>query len=205
MTDFEKEVPFDPGWSKFSTSFMDYVEFSVGNILKLKVPNQVKFQITKHEAGIVKKFKACASVYLGCVLWGGYLKTRFKDSPKSIMGNPAEGMSQEQAEEKFLYREEPEYMLDYLDKFNKNFKRYVKRPSKVAPEIAGIIKAYLEFLQINHNFGDVVSTDQIKLPAALSHFDDLSPEKLDELKDKIFNIIATDRLEDILEIGFYNN
>ncbi len=205
MNDFEKGVPFDPGWSKFSTSFIEYADFNVGNIFKLKTPNQIKFQITKHEAGLVKKAGACAAIYLGCILWGGYLKSRFKNSPKAIIDNPAEGMSVEKAEEKFAYREEPEYMIDYIEKFNKNFKRYVKRPSGIDPQVTEILKAYLEFLELNHNFAGVINTDQIQLPGVLSHFDNLSADKLDELKDKIFNIIETDNLEQVLDIGFFTD
>lgn len=203
MNNFEKEVPFDPGWSKFSTSFIEYVDYTVGNIFKLKTPNQIKFQMIKHEAGLVKKTRACVSIYLGCILWGGYLKSKFKDSPKVIKDNPTGDMPAKEAEKKFAYNEEPEYMIDYIDKFNKNCKRYAKRSSKIDSQSIPVLKAYLEFLELNHHFAEIKTTDQIQLPAVLSHFEKLSVEKLDELKDKIFSIIENDKIEEVLDLGFF--
>jgi len=203
MDQFEKGVPFDPGLSNWHISFSDYIENQVGDPTKLKSINQIKFKLSQNEHGIIKKAEKGASIYLGCMLWGGFLNAMFKDNPKEILDNPAFNLSDEEFEEQVYYTDEAKYIIEYLKDFDRKCRFYLKRPFKFNNQIIEIINNYIKFVEINKDFRDTRLTSDIKLPDALNHFKTLSKEKLDEFYKLFLNIINSDKIEELLKIGYY--
>lgn len=202
IEEFKNGAPFDPGYSPLSFSFIENIAYITKDYNQLKTIHQKKFKLTQLEPKIIELITKCTAFYLGCMLWGGFLSCRFKDSPKEILGNHTSNLSPEEAK-KLDCAEETKFTLQYIDLFNKDCKYYLNKPTKVSDFIIEILKNYNEFAEINNNFINVKKTSDIKLPKALSHFDKLTDEKLDELRSKILTIIASGKVESLLDLGFY--
>lgn len=202
MMNFDKNVPFDPGYSKLSFSFIDHISYVAGSYNQLKAVHQKKFQLSKIEQPVLDLITKSSAFYLGCMLWGGFVASRFKNEPKELIGNNTEGLSPQELEAVDCGAES-RFMLQYIEAFDKDCKYFLKRPAKVPPFTKEILENYIEFAKLNNNFINVDTTDKIKLPKALEHFKDLSNEQLDTLCDKIYSIIESGKIEALLEIGFY--
>lgn len=200
--DFEKTVPFDPGYSPLSFSFIENIALANQEYSHLKANHQKKFWLTKFEPVIIEFINKSAAFYLGCLLWGGFISYRFKDTPKEISGNNTDNLSEKERKE-LDCAIEAKAMLEYIESFNKDFKYFFKRPSKIQPQIKEILENYVEFAKINNNFIGINKTSDIKTPKVIDHFKDLSNLQLDELCDKIYAIIESAKIADLLEIGFY--
>lgn len=198
-----QKVPFDPGFSKLSICFpRDSFSF-LDEIKVLKQNHQKKFAFTNLENQIVPIVKLCASFYLGCVLWGSYLFWKYKNNPKEIEGNPIFSLSEEE-KNKLDYNDEIDFILGFLDKFEKSAKFYLNRASRINPEYIKYFEVYKQFVKLNNDFKNLKFTNEIKLPAEVSHFENHSEQKLDDLKQKINEIINSENIENILDLGFYN-
>lgn len=202
MNKFDKNVPFDPGYSKLSFSFLDHISYLTASYNQLKAVHQKKFQLSRLEPAIVDLINKSSAFYLGCMLWGGFLNSRFKNEPKEITGNNTIGLSENELQE-LDCASEAKFILQYIDVFDKDCKYFLKKPAKVQPFIKEILESYIEFANSNNSFINVKKTDDIKLPEALSHFKDLTTEQLDVLCEKIYSIIDSGKIENLFEIGFY--
>jgi hypothetical protein len=198
-----KKVSFDPGFSKFTISFPREAYDYLNEIAILKQNHQKKFAFAELESQIVPIIKICASFYLGCILWGSYLFWKYKNDIREIEGNPVFSLSEEEIN-KLKYDEEIDFILSFLDKFEKSAKFYLKRSSRVAPEYIKYFESYKQFVKLNDDFKNLKYTNDIKLPVEVVHFENLSKQKLDELKQKIDEIINSNNIENILNLGFYN-
>jgi len=198
----ENKVPFDPGFSEFSVKIPEKASLILDQIAKLKQPHQKKFEFQKFEIQIAPIVKNCAAVYLGCILWGSYLYHRHKDEPKEIYGNIVKELSEEQRKN-LDYSVEIDFTIEFIEKMNKAGSYYLRKPSKVGAELIPYCEAYKEFVKLNNNFKDLDKTDEIRLPEMLSHFESYDDSKLDELKTKIEEIINSDKIDRLLELGFY--
>lgn len=205
MQDFQnldKAVPFDPGFSGLSFSFIENMTALKQDYEKQRANHQKKFWLTKMEPKIVELIEKCTSFYLGCILWGGFIHCRFKNDPKKISGNTTENLSAEELEN-LDCAIESKAMLIYIDFLNRDFKYFLKREVRISAFIKEILENYIEFSVLNNNFIGIKTTNQIKLPKAVEHFEKLSNEKLDLLCEKIYAAINCAKIETLLEIGFY--
>lgn len=202
MNKFEKGVPFDPGYSKFAIYFPESIQPILEELAELKSPHQKKFKLSLFEPGIHKLINNCAAFYLGCLLWGAFIHYKFKDNPKEIINNPADNLSKEEKLSRD-YTEEINFMFKFFEKFDKDFKYFVKKPFKIDDQIIEIFNTYNEFVVLNKNFMKIKLTSDIKLPKALKHFNKLDDKKLDALHKHILEILNSDNIEEILKIGFY--
>ncbi|HBG48549.1 MAG TPA: hypothetical protein DDW90_03390, partial [Cyanobacteria bacterium UBA9971] len=80
---------------------------------------------------------------------------------------------------------------------------YLKRSSRINPEQIKYFESYKQFVKLNDDFKNLKFTNEIKLPDEVAHFENHSEQKLDELKQKIDEIINSSNLENILHLGFY--
>lgn len=204
FNEFEKGVPFDPGYSPLSFSFIENIAYITGDYNQLKALHQKKFKLSQLEPSILDLINKSTAFYLGCMLWGGFLASRFKDSPKEIFGNHTLKLSDE-AKKTLDCAEETKFTQQYIASFDKDCKYYLKKPAKISALVKEILENYNEFAKINNNFISVKKTSDIKLPKALAHFDKLSNAQLDTLREKIQEVIASGKIEGLLEIGFYKN
>lgn len=202
MNNFDKNVPFDPGYSQISFSFVNEINYITEQYKQIKAPHQKKFWLTKFEPTIVDLINKSTAFYLGCLLWGGFIHFRFKDSPKEITGNNTEKLSE--AEKKELdCASEAKAILHYIESLDRDCKYFLKRATKVTSIIKEILNSYIEFAQINNNFVDVYNTKDIKLPKVLGHFATLSNEQLDKICEAIYATIESGKIEKLLDIGFF--
>jgi hypothetical protein len=203
MKNFNKSVPFDPGFSDISFSFIGNIENAKLDYNSLRANHQKKFWMIKFESTIIDFINKSSAFYLGCILWGGFIHYRFKDSPKDIIGNNTINMSETELKE-LDCTQEVKAILEYIEEFDKNCKYFLRHPAKISPLIKEILNSYIEFVQLNNNFINICSTKDIKTPKEIQHFKGLSNAKLDELCEKIYSAIKSDKIEFLLEIGFYN-
>lgn len=203
MPNFDKTVPFDPGYSKISFSFIENISYLTNTYNQLKAPHQKKFQLSRIESSILELISKSSAFYLGCMLWGGFLAARFKADPKELVGNNTEGLSEEELKNVDCGAES-RIILDYLQIFDKDCKYFLGRPAKNSSFTKEILESYIEFASINNNFIKMKKTDEIKLPKALEHFKNLTNEQLDALCKKIYSIIDSGKIETLLELGFYS-
>lgn len=203
MKIYEKNVPFDPGYSPLSFSFIENIEFMLGDYFILKTPQQKKFKLMQLTPKINDLIVKNSAFYLGCMLWGGFLSCRFKTEPKEITGNHTLKLSEEDAKD-LDCAEETKYSLQFITQYEKDSKYYLNKPAQITPIVKEILNAYNEFAQINGNFLKTTKTNDIKLPKALSHFEKLTDKQLDALHDGIKAIINDGKIEKLLDLGFYH-
>jgi len=199
----EKQVVlFDPGFSKFAVGFPTDAPAFLDEIIGLKQNHQKKFAFTNLENQIVPIIKLCASFYIGCVLWGSYLAWKYKNDSREIEGNPVFSSSEEEC--KLNYSDEIDFILGFIDRFEKSAKFYIKRSSRINPEYIKYFEIYKQFVELNNGFKNLKFTNEIKLPAEVAHFENHSEQKLEELKQKIDEVINSGNLENLLNLNFYN-
>lgn len=204
MTATEKQkVPFDPGFSQFAGNFPPDAYKFLEEIAGLKQNHQKKFAFSNLENQIVPIVRLLVGFYLGCVLWGSYLYWKYKDDVREIENNPVLDLSEEE-KNKIGYNQEIDFILGFLEKFEKSAKYYLNRSSRLNPEYIKYFETYKEFVDLNDSFKNLKFTNEIKLPRTVEHFENLTSQQLDELKQKIEEIIASGNIENILNIGFNN-
>ena len=203
LAEIQKKVPFDPGFSEFTTSFPKESYDYLDEIAGLKQNHQKKFAFIHLENQIVPIIKLCSSFYLSCILWGSYLFWKYKNDVREIEGNPIFSLSEEDKNE-LKNNNEIDFILEFINKFEKSAKFYLKRSSRINSEYIKYFEAYKQFLKLNDDFINLKFTNEIKLPAEVAHFENFSEQKLDELKQKLDEIINSGKLENILNLGFYN-
>jgi len=204
MTNAEKtKIPFDPGFSKLAATFPKEVFDYLDEISHLKQNHQKKFAFTHFETQIVPIVKLCASFYLACILWGSYLCRKYKNDVREIEGNPLSSINEETVDE-LNYSKEIDFILDFIDKFEKSSQYYLKRSSRINQEHLKYFEIYKQFIELNNNFKYLKFTDEIKLPAEVSHFENHSDQMIDELKQQIDEVINSGELENILKLGLYS-
>lgn len=199
MHKFDTTVPFDPGFSAISFSFSENIEVVNREFAQLKANHQKKFWLSKYEPVIVEFIEKSSAFYLGCMLWGSFIHFRYKDDPKQITGNTTENLSE--AELKDLdCGVEAKAILEYIKKLDRDCKYFLNRSAKVAPEVKEILDNYVEFACINNNFVGVKTTADIKIPQAFTHLEKMTNEQLDQLCEKIYSVIESNKIEKLFEI-----
>ncbi len=198
----QNKVPFDPGYHEFSIKIPAEAGDIIDEIARLKKSHQRKFEFQKFEMQLVPAIKQCAAIYLGCILWGSYLFHRYKSGPKEIEGNVIMELPLEQRNS-IDYSLEINFIAGLIEKLNKTSTYHLRRPSRIGNSLTPILGAYREFCELNNHFKAINRTDRIKLPAAVDHFKDYDEQKLEALKVKIEEILASKKIEKLLEVGFY--
>lgn len=196
---FKDTVPFDPGYSKLAFSFIENITFTNQEYSKLKADHQKKFWLSKMEPTIIELINKSTSFYLGCLLWGGFIRYRFKDDPKEITGNTTKKLSEKEIQE-LDCAAEAKVIAQYIEIFDRDCKYFLKRPAKISLPIKNILENYIEFAKINENFKNTSKTNDVKLPKALLYFENMTNEQLDKLCENIYATIESGKIENLLKI-----
>lgn len=199
MKKFDKTVPFDPGYSPLTFSFIQAIQSPLQEYKNIKANHQKKFWLIKSEPTILNIIEKSAAFYHGCLLWGSFLSYRFKEA-KEITGNSTTEMAEE--ERKNLdCAFEPKFILEIIGTLDREFKYFLKRPLKVSANIKKILENYVEFAKINDNFLNVKTTQDIKLPKDYETFKKATQKELDELCEQIHACIESGKIERLLNIS----
>lgn len=199
MHKFDTTVPFDPGFSAISFSFSENILVAQQEFAQLKANHQKKFWLIKYGPVIVEFIEKSSAFYLGCLLWGSFIHFRFKDEPRQISGNTTESLSEQELKE-LDCAIEAKAILEYIKKFDRDCKYFLSQNAKIAPEINEILENYIEFANINNNFIGIKTTSDIKIPKAFKNIEKMTNEQLDELCEKIYSVIESNKIEKLLEI-----
>src|SRR5574344_342104 len=194
MRDFGQKVPFNPGYYKLSFASADSVDLSYRN---LKAVSQKKFWLMKTEPVAIGFINRNTAFFLGCMIWGGFLSCRFKDEAKEIDGNFNLKLSKKE-KELADSSVEPKKMLEMIESLDRDCKYFLKRPLNIDKNIKEILDAYIEFAQLNKNFVETKLTSDVKLPKFVKFMKNYTVVQLDELCEKIYAIIDSQKIEDLL-------
>lgn len=201
MKKFENSVPFDPGFSTISFSFIGNIQPILVEYSKLKANHQKKFWLVKNELAVVDFISNSTAFYLGCMLWGAFIHYRFKNNPKLIDGNNTVGLSEEDLQD-FDCAYEAKVILEFIKTFNRDCKYFLGRSSKVAENINEILEDYIVFAKINNNFVGIKKTDEIKIPEKFQKIEKLADEQLEKLCEDIYSCVSSVKINDLYKIKF---
>jgi hypothetical protein len=196
----EEKVPFDPGFSPLVSGIPREAALVFDEIAKLKEPHKRKFEFQRFDAQLSEMIKRQAGFYMGCILWGAYLRYRYKDCPRAIEGNPMLE-TQDAAGKDVDYEAETRFVIELIDKLNRGANYYLRTPSRAGRGLIPIFEAYGEFTALNDNFRHLDTTDRIKLPQIAAEVEKYSIEQLDGLKDRIYDAISAGKPEILLNTG----
>ncbi len=199
MPNFEKSVPFDPGFGPNVYDLRENVEAVAFEISKYKSPHQKKFHFSRFEPALMNIINNNAGFYLGCILWGAYILYRFKDNPKEISGNPYVGVSEEQLKD-INFTQNIDFLIEYLPKFDKDCRFFLGKPSRISEDLNKILESYREFVLLNGGFVKTVSSSDVQIPESYKYLEKLNRDELDSMYGKIKAIIETGKLEEILSL-----
>ena len=196
---FEKEVPFDPGYAPHLVPFLPAISAINVELLPIKNFGQKKLRFKILSKIGHKAFLSTLGFWVGCILWGGFIKYKFEESPKTISGNGFIGLSKKDVEG-FSYNEEFEAMATYIQNYSRDMKYYLSKYTSLPAFYGVIVEEYKEFVAINDNFLGSKSTNDIKIPSKFEFLAEYSDSKLDELYSQIMEIIESNDLSQFLEL-----
>ena len=153
-------VAFDPGYGQYLTSFINTIEYMYGEINKFKNLGQKKFKFKTYYPQILALIEQNTAFYLGCMLWAIYVKSQ---NNATLTGNHCLG--QEYNEELELM--EINYMIEFINHFNKDTKYYLNKTFDYSSEKMEILEIYIEFAKLNEGFVNSKMSDDIKLPSSI--------------------------------------
>lgn len=191
-------VPFDPGLGQYTLVFSTSYLYMDTEVRKLKNFNQRKMKYKSFEAGIMKLCDNLTSFYFCGMLYGAYIKNKYKNSPKEIEGNDFLNVSIDDCKNGDVTIE-----VETLNKFIKNNDKNPFASRKINPKYYFIMDNYIEFLEINNYFTTVKTTADLKTPKGIEYINDFSEEELDELFAEINSCIEAKKVEKILTSKYF--
>ena len=126
-----KSQPFDPGFAPLVYSFSENIDAFNQVLSNLKSMHQKKFRFQMFEKKIREVVQNNVAFYFGCLMWAKYLKETFAQNEVEISGNSFYGVD---LEVKGISQQditsEIDYILSYMDKFEKDYKFYLSKNKK---------------------------------------------------------------------------
>lgn len=183
------EALFDPGFTKSLIPLSLDTKYFYDELNMIKNFNIKKSEFRIALPKLAQLTERHIGFYVGCMLWGAYLKTL---GSEKIIGNPFLGKE---------YEEEPalseiNFIFDFVKKLDKDSKYYIGKPYTFDPKKLEILELYKEFIKKNESFVNTDSVDKIVLVGKL---ETMSKEEILEIEKKIQDVIHTGKLEELLE------
>ena len=194
----DNKVPFDLGFGQFTLVFSTTYFYMEAEVRKFKNINQRKMKYKSLEPSIMKLCDNLISFYFCGMLYGAYLKNKYKTEPKEILGNDFLELSIEDCKNGDVIIE-----AQSLEKFIKSNPQNPFASRKINPKYNFIIDNYIEFLEINNYFTKVKTTEDIKIPKGLSYINRYGAEKLNTLLDTLLDCINSKKIEKILNSQYF--
>lgn len=183
------EALFDPGFTKSLIPLSLDTKYFYDELNMIKNFNIKKSEFRIALPKLAQLTERHIGFYVGCMLWGAYLKTL---GSEKIIGNPFLGKE---------YEEEPalseiNFIFDFVKKLDKDSKYYIGKPYTFDPKKLEILELYKEFIKKNESF---VNTDTVDKIVLLGKLESMSKEEILEIEKKIQDVIHTGKLEELLE------
>ena len=187
----DTDILFDPGYSASVARVSGNIEYMYSAFSAIPSLKQKKFQFSIIYPKFLKAINLNAAFYLGCMLWGVYLKSL---EDKNIVNNPCLGAD---------FDDEAFYEIDFLLDFvktglNRDVKYYLNKTYSANPLHIEILEIYREFLEENKGFVDVKKTSDIKIPKSLKTPND---NDLKEIHNTILEAVQNDDLEILFKVS----
>lgn len=186
-------VPFDPGFSEHAVIFTPNIESAYNILNSIPALHQKKFQFKMFYPQILKLVDITIAFYLGCLLWASYISKKYKNAPRRIEGNSYLGKNVK-ADDAL---HEIDYIINYLEQFEKDCKYYLGKAKDLKPEWIEIINVYKEFLIENEFLTKAQTTSDIKLPSKIK---DILEDDLEKIFLQIEQAISSAQLEKLYEV-----
>ena len=183
------EALFDPGFTKSLIPLSLDTKYFYDELNMIKNFNIKKSEFRIALPKLAQLTERHIGFYVGCMLWGAYLKTL---GSEKIIGNPFLGKE---------YEEEPalseiNFIFDFVKKLDKDPKYYIGKPYTFDPKKLEILELYKEFIKKNQSF---VNTDTVDKIVLVGKLETMSKEEILEIEKKIQDVIHTGKLEELLE------
>lgn len=183
------EALFDPGFTKSLIPLSLDTKYFYDELNMIKNFNIKKSEFRIALPKLAQLTERHIGFYVGCMLWGAYLKTL---GSKKIISNPFLGKE---------YEEEPalseiNFIFDFVKKLDKDSKYYIGKPYTFDPKKLEILELYKEFIKKNESF---VNTDTVDKIVLVGKLETMSKEEILEIEKKIQDVIHTGKLEELLE------
>lgn len=183
------EALFDPGFTKSLIPLSLDTKYFYDELNMIKNFNIKKSEFRIALPKLAQLTERHIGFYVGCMLWGAYLKTL---GSEKIIGNPFLGKE---------YEEEPalseiNFIFDFVKKLDKDSKYYIGKPYTFDPKKLEILELYKEFIKKNESF---VNTDTVDKIVLVGKLETMNKEEILEIEKKIQDVIHTGKLEELLE------
>ena len=183
------EALFDPGFTKSLIPLSLDTKYFYDELNMIKNFNIKKSEFRIALPKLAQLTERHIGFYVGCMLWGAYLKTL---GSEKIIGNPFLGKE---------YEEEPalseiNFIFDFVKKLDKDSKYYIGKPYTFDPKKLEILELYKECIKKNESF---VNTDTVDKIVLVGKLETMSKEEILEIEKKIQDVIHTGKLEELLE------
>ncbi len=183
------EALFDPGFTKSLIPLSLDTKYFYDELNMIKNFNIKKSEFRIALPKLAQLTERHIGFYVGCMLWGAYLKTL---GVEKIIGNPFLGKE---------YEEEPalseiNFIFDFVKKLDKDSKYYIGKPYTFDPKKLEILELYKEFIKKNESF---VNTDTVDKIVLVGKLESMPNEEILEIEKKIQDVIHTGKLEELLE------
>jgi len=187
----DTQILFDPGYSSSVARVSGNIEYMYSIFSSIPSIKQKRFQFSILSSKLMKAIDLNVAFYLGCMLWGVYIKS-FED--KEIINNPCLGT--EFNDDCF---EEIDFLINFVKTgFNRDMKYYLNKSYPENPLYISILENYREFLKLNKGFVNTVKSSDIKLPKTLKS---PSSKALDEIYKTVCEAVRTDNLELLFKVS----
>ncbi len=187
----DNQMLFDPGYSASVARVSGNIEYMYSAFSSIPSIKQKRFQFSVLYPKFLKAIDLNAAFYLGCMLWGVYLKN---NQGKEIVNNPC--LDTEFDDDSFY---EIDFLYNFIKEgFNRDCKYYLNKTCTINPLYLKILEIYREFLSLNKGFINVKKTDDILLPQKLK-----SPagKDLTLIYDTIVKAVKEDDLKILFEVS----
>jgi hypothetical protein len=201
MPNNNNKAQFDPGYAPHLVPFLPTFQAFIQEMMHIKNFGQKKMRYKVLNKVVHKSLLSTLGFWVGCILWGGFIKYKNADAPKEITGNNFIGLTPQDIEG-FAYNQEFEAILYYLESYSKDMKYYTGTNVTLPDFYKTIVEEYKEFVALNDNFLQTKITSDIKIPSKFDFLAKYSQAELDDINAKIMQIIESQDLSGFLELDF---
>lgn len=194
---FENGVPFDPGYSNYLEPFTPTILAIREDLKNKRNFSQKKIRFNSLNKVALNVLDSNVSFYLGCILWGAYINSKFED--KNIKNNSFLNSDEQEQHKKNCFME-LDSIADFIDNYPKDTKYYTGKEQTLPKLYKKIIDSYRVFVEINNNFVDTKTTSDIKIPENFAFIKEYSEDELEQVYGKILEAVSNGKMIELFNL-----